>query len=264
MRIPGNGIRLALHCASRAANARLNVSDKENDLNNNATGVFLRKAVRSVVWAPLVALMAISLSGAAFAQSTGKKDVVTFNLVPVPQFADCLRASANQEPTARATIVRGAQNDALILDLDGVKPNLTLTVFSNERSYFGSDGTKDPNFKGFGLSWYQSDVLTGKNTDKGHVQLQTILLDQNFGFDPGVNLPPTNTSHLGLWFDSPFDAVACGFDLANVGKFNADHFSGPLAFGTLPDPDTGLGPLCTNPNILTKSCGPTPVPAAKP
>lgn len=209
--------------------------------------------------------MALALSGVASAQDKGKgkKDEIAFKLVPVQAFVDCLRANPNEEPSARATVIRGEHNDTLILDLDGVKPNLTLSVFSTQRSFLGADGIKDPNFHGFGLSWYQSDVSTGKHSDDGHVRLQTVFLDETFGFDPDVQLPPTNTFHLGLWFDDPQDAAACGFDPSKAGPFNGEHKAGPLAFTTVPDAATGLGPLCTEPNTTTTpaTCGSQPLPA---
>ena len=57
------------------------------------------------------------------------------------------------------------------------------------------------------MAWYQSDIKIGKQTDDGHVQIKTILLDDIFGFDPDVRLAPTNTFHLGFWFDNP---AGCG------------------------------------------------------
>jgi hypothetical protein len=200
-------------------------------------------------------------------------DTVSFKLAVVPQFADCLRANSYEEPRVRGTVIRGKQNDTLILDMDGIKPNLTLSVFSNERSFFGPDGLKDPEFHGFGLSWYQSDLSTGKRSDDGHVRLQTVLLDESFGFDPDVNLPPTNAFHIGLWFDDPQTAVSCGF-VPNPNKpalFNGEHNSGPLAFETVPDVN-GVGPLCThsNPGVNGQpgTCGdvtpPPPAPALAP
>ncbi len=77
--------------------------------------------------------------------------------------------------------------------------------------------------------------------------VKTILFDQIFGFDPAVALPPTNTFPLGFWFNNPQDAVACGFDAAKPTPFNGEYKPGPLAMISLPNPNTKLGPLCTNP-----------------
>jgi hypothetical protein len=218
-----------------------------------------RVAVRSA----LIATAAFGIgTGAAFAQD--KKDEISFDLTPNPAFVDCLRASPTEEPRAHATVIRGKLNDTLILDLDGIKPGLAFDLFTVQRSSLLAPGTPDPAFalvfnKSFGLAWYQSDIEIGNN-DHGRVRIKTVLLDQIFGFDadPGVSLTPTNTFHLGFWFNDPQDAVACGFDPTKPTPFNGEHKAGPLAMITVPDPATHLGPLCTDPNTGTNpvSCNP--------
>lgn len=195
------------------------------------------------------------------ASAQNKTDEVTFNLVPNPKFLDCLRRSPYQEVRARATVVRGKQNDTLFLDLDGIKPNLDFDLFTVERSSLLGENVPDPNFKGsFGLAWYQSDIHVGKHTDDGHVRIKTILLDQIFGFDPDKALAPTNTFHVGFWFNNPQDAAACGFPAGDPSKFtpfNGEHKAGPLAMISVPDPVTKLGPLCTDPDPSQPSgCNP--------
>ena len=192
----------------------------------------------------------------AYAQN--KADEVTFKLVPNPKFIDCLRRSYWEEPRATATVIRGKLNDTLVLNLDGIKPGLAFDLFTVERSQFLADGSPDPNFKNFGLAWYQSDIEIGKHTDDGHVRIKTILLDQIFGFDPDVALKPTNTFQVGFWFNNPEDAAACGFDPTKPTPFNGEHKAGPMAMISLPDATTGLGPLCTDPNLSTSpaSCNP--------
>jgi hypothetical protein len=97
-----------------------------------------------------------------------------------------------------------------------------------------------------------------QSTTAAHVRIKTILLDQIFGFDPDVALPPTNTFHVGFWFNNPEDAVACGFDPTKPTPFNGEHKAGPLAMISVPDATTSLGPLCTDPNNSTTppSCNP--------
>jgi hypothetical protein len=206
----------------------------------------------------LIAAFAIVVfSAIAFAQN--KKDEITFDLKPNPQFVECLRANHYEEPQARATVIRGKLNDTLILDLDGIKPGLAFDLFTVQRSFFQADGTKDPKFTGsFGLAWYQSDIQVRKHTDDSHVRIKTILLDQIFGFDPEVGLAPTNTFNVGFWFNDPQDAAACGFDVNKPTPFNGEHKAGPFAMISVPDATTGLGPLCTDPNNSTNpvSCNP--------
>src|SRR6478672_6291886 len=193
--------------------------------------------------------MALALSGVATAQ---KADEITFNLTPNPDTIDCLRANNTEEPRARATVIRGKLNDTLILDMDGIRPGLAFDLFTVQRSPLLADGTKDPAFTNvfngsFGLAWYQSDIKI-QHSDNGHVRIQTILLDDIFGFDPDVRLAPTNTFHVGFWFDNPADAAAlpsCHFDPTKPTPFNGEHKAGPFAMISTPDATTKLGPLCT-------------------
>jgi hypothetical protein len=225
-------------------------------VNNNCSEKFLRgRAARSSIRGLLATLAVLAVSGIVSAQD--KKDEITFNLLPNPAVVDCLRANSYEEPRARATVIRGKQNDTLILDLDGIKPGLAFDLFTVQNSFFQANGTKDPNFTGsFGLAWYQSDIKIGKQTDDGHVQIKTILLDDIFGFDPDVRLAPTNTFHLGFWFDNPADAAAlptCHFDPTKPTPFNGVHKAGPFAMLSAPDAKTTLGPLCTDANNSTTS-----------
>lgn len=209
----------------------------------------------------VLAMASISYAKSYSPTAPDKRNEISFELVPNPATVDCLRANYNEEPRARVTVVRGKLNDTMIVDLDGIKPGLDFDLFTVQHSPFKADGTADPVFKqtkSFGLAWYQSDIEIPKHSDRGHVRISTILLDQIFGFDPDVNLKPTNTFHVGFWFNNPEDAVGCGFNPANFTPFNGEHKAGPFAMISLPDPQTHLGPLCSDPNNYTKpiSCNP--------
>lgn len=220
--------------------------------NNMFTKYFDRLEMGAIIFA-----LALAIGGAIHpttCSAQDKKDEITFDLVANPSFIACLRSSSYDEPKARATVIRGKLNDTLILDLDGFKPGLAFDLFTVERSPFLSDKSPDPNFKtvfkgSFGLAWYQSDIEISKRSDNGHVRIKTILLDQIFGFDPDVALPPTNTFHLGFWFNNPQDAKDCGFpadDPTKFTPFNGEHNAGPFAMISAPDPKTQLGPLCSD------------------
>jgi hypothetical protein len=236
----------------------------ENDVRNNMFTKYLYRLQRRTIICALATTIVGSLfPAAALAQS--KKDEVSFDLVVNQPFIDCLRKSSYEEPKARATVIRGKLNDTLILDLDGFKPGLAFDLFTVQRSPFLSNKTPDPNFKtvfkgSFGLAWYQSDIEIGKESDDGHVRIKTILLDQIFGFDPDAALPPTNTFHLGFWFNNPKDAAGCGFpadDPTKFTPFNGEHKAGPFAMISVPDATTQLGPLCTDPDSSHPgSCNP--------
>jgi len=228
-------------------------------VNNSSRKTWLENAARKIAGGLLAGTMALALSGVASAQEADK---ITFNLVPNPDTIGCLRANNTEEPQARATVIRGKLNDTLILDMDGIRPGLAFDLFTVQRSPLLADGTKDPAFTNvfngsFGLAWYQSDIKITRG-DTGHVRIQTILLDDIFGFDPDVRLAPTNTFHVGFWFDDPNAAKDCGFDPTKPKPFNGEHKSGPVAMISLPDAKTGLGPLCTNPDFTTNpiSCKP--------
>ena len=175
----------------------------------------------------------------------------TFQLFANPKFLNCLKGTKGT-PTAKVTVVEGKLNDTLTLSLKNVKPNLGFDLFTIQRTNLLSDGTVDPNFTNFGLAWYQSDIQADKRGNAS-VKIQTILVDQIFGFDPDVTLAPTNTFHVGFWFNNPADATACGF--TGTTPFNGDHNAGPNAMISVPGA-SGLGPLCLNPSTTPGVCGP--------
>jgi hypothetical protein len=193
--------------------------------------------------------------GASIAGAGSKSDTVDFDLFPNPSVVSCL-AQGNATPTAHVSVKRGDLNDELTLTLRGFKPGLQFDLFTIERSNQQANGTPVQNFQNFGLAWYQSDVEANHGrSGNGSVTIRTILLDQIFGFDPAVGLPPTNTFHVGFWFNNPADAAPCGF--TGFTPFNGEHHAGPLAFISRPDAQTGLGPLCSMPDSSNPSgCNP--------
>jgi hypothetical protein len=197
---------------------------------------------------------------AAGVNPPAETDVVRFAFTANPKFAACLAAypdDPNRAPAVSADVVRGSLNDGLFLRGHNIKPGLAFDLFTVQNSPFLADGSADPGFKNFGLAWYQSD-LEANGEGEMRASIRTILLDQIFGFDPTVNLPPTGTFEVGFWFNNPDDAAACGFDPTKPTPFNGEHKAGPLAMITLPDAATGLGPLCTKPDtsVTPARCSP--------
>lgn len=202
----------------------------------------------ATLWVAPVAAQESEAAEAAVAAAQVNK--IRFHLAPNPKFVNCLAADPddpNEKPEATVEVDRRRLNDVLTLTLKNIKPGLAFSLFTVQRSQLLADGEPDPAFKNFGLAWYQSDVQDNRE-GRGSVTIRTILLDQIFGFDPDVTLPPTNTFHVGLWFDDPKDAAPCGFDVTKPTPFNGEHKAGPNAMISLPDAGTGLGPLCTNPD----------------
>ncbi|MFF7603112.1 hypothetical protein [Streptomyces mirabilis] len=77
------------------------------------------------------------------------------------------------------------------------------------------------------------------------------------GFDPDGAPQPTNTFHVGFWFNNPADAVPCAFTGPPT-PFNGERQVGPLVFITRPNAVAGLGPLRTKPDTSTTpaTCSP--------
>ncbi len=175
------------------------------------------------------------------------QDKTLFELEPNPKFVKCL-AKDDNDAEAKVLVTRGELNDQLKIHVTGLKPNLAFDLFTVQRTSLDAQGNADPNFKGsFGLAWYQTDLQADSN-GTANATIRTILLDQIFGFDPDVSLAPTNTFHVGFWFNDPKDAEPCGFDATKPTPFNGEHKAGPLAMISLPNAQTGLGPLCLKPN----------------
>lgn len=215
-------------------------------------------ALRRRVPMALATALILILASAAWVFTAGSSSAVvsskSFNLAPEKKFASCFTA-AGHTAAVHVQVTRGANNDTLTMSLSGFKPNLAFDMFTVQRSNLLSTGALNPSFTNFGLAWYQSDVHVDSNGN-GSVTIRTILLDQIFGFDPAVSLLPTNTFHVGIWFNDPKAAGPCGF--TGVTPFNGEHRAGPAAFISTPNATTNLGPLCTNPNTSTTppSCNP--------
>jgi hypothetical protein len=193
----------------------------------------------------MAAVFAVALA-TAFQPATAQVKKITFNLTPQPKFVSCLGVEGGPTPTATVTVTRGELHDTLTLKAANIKPKLGFDLFTIQNTNLLSDGEANPNFVNFGLAWYQTDVQAN-GEGNAQVTINTILLDQIFGFDPASNLLPTHTFHVGFWFNNPDDAVACGFDAAQPTPFNGEQDAGPNAMISLPNAKTNLGPLCTNP-----------------
>jgi hypothetical protein len=203
-----------------------------------------RPATTLVLAASVAAATALLLTGLAAGAASPPSDT-TFSLYPNPANLNCLKG-ASGTPTATVGVHRGGLNDTLTINLSHFKPYLNFDLFTIQNSNQQADGTPVPGFTNFGMAWYQSDLHV-KSDGTASTKIKTILLDQIFGFDPAVSLAPTNTFHVGFWFNRPKDAAGCGF--TGTTPFNGEHTAGPLAFISRPDATTQLGPLCVNPDL---------------
>ena len=198
---------------------------------------------------------AVSLVGLLTTTALAENDrTIKFDLHVNPAFKKCV----GDDPQASVKVVRGDLNDRLMIEISGIHPNLAFDVFTVQRSNLDFNGNPAASFNGsFGLAWYQTD-LQADEYGNGRAFIRTILLDQIFGFDADkladgtIRLPPTNTFHVGFWFNDPNDAKACGFDVTKPTPFNGEHKAGPLAMISVPVPPANLGPLCTRPTGVTE------------
>jgi hypothetical protein len=192
----------------------------------------------------ITALTALSLM-VAVKPTWAQLQETAFDLTPQQKVLPCF-AQPGYTPSATVIVQRGTDNDVLILRAQHIKPGLAFDLFTTQNTNLLADGQLNPAFTNFGLAWYQTDLEADSN---GNVEatIKTILLDQIFGFDPAVALSPTNTFHVGFWFNNPNDAAACGFNPQHPTPFNGQHQAGPNAMISLPNSVTNLGPLCTAP-----------------
>ena len=110
----------------------------------------------------------------------------------------------------------------------------------------------------FGLSWYQGDLQTdgygrAEGTFIGRFSIETFTVAPGTAPAPVVHTSPipdasanpatapVHQYHLGLWFNSPADAVAAGCP-GTLTPFNGDHTAGVQALSTRQFPDD-RGPL---------------------
>jgi hypothetical protein len=183
-------------------------------------------------------------TAAVGAAASAKPQQTTFSLFPQRALINCLKPTPDSpDPVVTVTARRGDLNDRATIHLSGFKPNLGFDLFTISHSPQTATGTPDAN-PSVGLAWYQTDLQVDQRGN-GEARIRTVLLDQIFGVDKDVALPPTNTFHMGFWFNSPGEAANCGFTGST--PFNGEHNAGPLAFVTRPDSVTNLGPLCTDP-----------------
>lgn len=142
-----------------------------------------------------VVLGAVTLAGSA-ALSIGlttagaapaKEHTISFNLIPSPGIKSCLPHAAG-----KATITAGDLNDVMTVSVSGMPPGAGFDLFV----------IQTPN-KPFGVSWYQTDVQTGR-AGKGTATVRGVFDSQTFSVVPGATTPtPVHQLHLGLWFNNP-------------------------------------------------------------
>jgi hypothetical protein len=167
---------------------------------------------------------------------------------------DLVRSAAAE----KANCLPGAHGQVTITSLGPVERMRVLVQGLPPQTQFDFFVIQLPNTP-FGLSWYQGDIDTssvGEGNQKfiGRFNIETFIVAPGSGAAPVVHdqppfpdantnpsTPPVHTFHLGLWFNSPADAVAAGCP-GTVTPFNGDHTAGIQVLSTRNFPDLE-GPL---------------------
>ena len=163
------------------------------------------------------------------AQSSGKYDVHTFDMVVSAGAKSCL-------PNAGATVsIRPAgQVEIMDVTVHGLPADTAFDFFVIQ--------VPKP---AFGVAWYQGDIQTDKH-GRGHAQFVGRFNIETFAFAQGtapapnvftndatINPPfnPIQMYHLGLWFDSPQAASSAGCPATQT-FFNGEHNAGIQVLNT--------------------------------
>ena len=179
-------------------------------------------------WIPraLITSAVILGSGQVAAQS---KDRISFDMVVSQGASTCL-----PDAQGEVTIKSDGEVEVMTVSVSGLPPKTGFDFFV----------IQFPNSP-FGLSWYQGDIETngaGKGVQffRGRFNIETFILapgaapapkvfDDNATTNPPT--PPVQIYHLGLWFNSPDDAVKAGCP-GNVTPFNGEHHAGIQVLNT--------------------------------
>ena len=183
-----------------------------------------------LIW--LLVLLGLFLGGLAETATAKPKPKIKFDMVPAQ--ATCLRnAKAHVQVTSLGPV------EEMNVNVSGLPPNTEFDFFV----------IQVPHGPAFGLSWYQGDIETddegeGHGHFVGRFSIETFIVAPGIAPAPVVhNQPPfpdansnpatapVHTFHLGLWFNSPADAVKAGCPGATT-PFNGDHTAGVQVLNT--------------------------------
>ena len=160
---------------------------------------------------PTVAGSLVAAAFAAIASPAHADEDFKFDMVRSPSLAAFPACVPNAHATVRVE-PRGAVEEMQVR-VEGLPPKTDFDFFV----------IQVPNGP-FGMAWYQGDIETNEH-----------------GVGHGKFLGPIHTFHLGLWFNSPQDAVKAGC-LGSVTPFNGEHNAGVQVLNTSEFP-ADAGPL---------------------
>jgi len=179
-------------------------------------------------------LVLAAANPATAGDGTGKRkhNEISFDMVVSAGAKTCL-----PNATARVKVVSAATADDMTIHASGLPANTEFDLFVIQ-------APKAP----FGVSWYQADLHTDDDGDavqhvRGIFSIETFTVGPGSAPAPVVftgpfpdasSNPPFNpiqTYHLGVWFDSPTDAMHAGCPAA-VTPFDGQHDAGIQVLNT--------------------------------
>lgn len=194
------------------------------------------------VGALALAAATTGILGSASADASGGFTSFTMQRSPGIVAAKCL-----PQANAHVTIVHNGPVEVMKVDASGLPANTDFDLFV----------IQVPNAP-FGISWYQGDLESNPSGQAhgvfiGRFSQETFAVAPNTAPAPSVHstpiadatsnpaFGPIHTFHLGLWFNSPADAVKAGCPGATT-PFNGEHNAGVQALNTANFPNLA-GPL---------------------
>jgi hypothetical protein len=179
-------------------------------------------------------LIAALLAGIVAGSATADEKKFNFDMT---RGAKLVASGCLPNATARVSIKPGGPVEVMDVSVEGLPPNTDFDFFVIQKP--GAP---------FGLAWYQGEIETDEYGE-GHERFIGRFNEETFIVAPGsVPAPlvhnnafpdaamnpataPVHTFHLGLWFESPQDAVKAGCP-GDVTPFNGEHDAGIQVLNT--------------------------------
>jgi hypothetical protein len=177
--------------------------------------------------------LALAMAGAprAGAQAPAPDGLIRFDL---RRSAAVSAAGCLPHAVANVSVKSLGEVEIMSVKASGLPPNTGFDLFVIQL----------PNAP-FGLSWYQGDMESdpqgrAQGTFIGRFNEETFIVAPGSGVAPRVHdadaaanpqTAPVHTFHVGLWFNSPAEALAAGCP-GSVTPFNGDHTAGIQALST--------------------------------
>jgi hypothetical protein len=193
------------------------------------TSTTAKLSITAAAGSMAVAMGFAAASGANAA--TSGPESFSFKLQASPGITSCL-----PHARGRVTITPGRLNDTMRVSVHGLPARTGFDLFV----------IQTPN-KPFGVSWYQTDVNTGRHGN-GTATVRGIFDKETFSVSPGgtTTFAPTHQYHLGLWFNNPNTPFRLGCEPGAsspvVTPFNGEQHAGIQVLNTAEFPDNA-GPL---------------------